>query len=125
MLNVLDDRTLITGFGINGNSLDVVTRSYSSSSIRVHCIARDGSPNTTVEWFYANGTKVRQSSRSNIGVQSYSNGTAVLQLGVYRGSLTYCEGGRYTCVVNTTSGRSEKRTFHLKIGSKSLKFYYQ
>ena len=117
MLNISDDRTLITGFGINGNNLDVATRSYFSGPIRVHCIARDGSPNTTVEWFFPNGTEVRRSS--NIGVQSYSNGTTVLQLGIYRGLLTYCEGGRYTCVVNTTSGRSERRTFHLKIGSKS------
>ena len=97
--------------------------SYYSSPIHGHCIARDASPNMTVEWFFANGTKVRRSS--NIGVLAYSSGTTVLQLGVYRGFLTYCEGGRYTCVVNTTSGRSEKRTFHLKIGSKLIKLTYQ
>ena len=114
-MNIVDDQTLITGFGINGNNLDVATRSYFSSPVRVHCIARDASPNTTVEWFFANGTKVIRSS--NIGVLTYSNGTTVLQLGIYRGALTYCEGGKYTCVINTTSGRSEKRTFHLQIGS--------
>ena len=112
---IADDQTLITGFGIYGNNLDVATRSYFSRSISVHCTARDASSNMTIEWFFANGTKVKRSS--NIGVLKYSNGTTVLQLGINRGALTYCEGGKYTCVVNTTSGRSEKRTFHLKIGS--------
>ena len=116
---IVGDQTLITGFGINGNNLDVATRSYYSRSVNVHCTARETS-NTTVEWFFANGTKVGRSS--NIGVLKYSNGTTLLQLGFIRGALTYCEGGKYTCVVNTTSGRSEKRTFHLQIGSESKAF---
>ena len=118
----IGDGPLITGFGINGNNLDVVTKSYSSSSssrIYVHCTTRDTSSNTTVEWFFANGTKVGTAvGGSNIGVDKFSNGTTMLKVGIERG-LRYCEGGKYTCVVNTTSGRSEKRTFHLSIGSKS------
>ena len=104
--------------------MDLVTRSYFGSGIYVHCTTRDTSPNTTVEWFFSNGTKVRArtatSSQSNVGVVNFGNGTTALQLGASRG-LTYCEGGKYTCAVNTTSGRSERRTFHLKVGSKSRK----
>ena len=86
----------------------------------MHCTTHDTSPSTTVEWFYSNRTRVGvASSGSNIGVYKYSNGTTVLDLGITRG-LTYCEGGRYTCVVNTTAGRSERRIFHLTVGSKSI-----
>ena len=110
---------LITGFGINGNNLDTATRSYLSSSIVVHCTTSDTSPSTTVKWFFSNGTGVGAASRgSNIGVYAYGNGTTVLDLGITR-ALTYCEGGRYTCVVNTTTGRNERRIFHLTVGSES------
>lgn len=110
---------LITGFGINGNNLAIATRSYLSSWIAVHCTTPDTSPNTTVEWFFANGTRIGPAYRgSNIGVYKFGNGTTVLDLGIIRG-LTYCEGGRYTCVVNTTTGRSERRLFHLYVGSES------
>ena len=117
IFHVIGNGPLITGFGINGDNLDTATRSYLSNWIAVHCTTQDSSPNTTVEWFFANGTRVGVAVRgSNVGVYKFGNGTTVLDLGIIRG-LTYCEGGRYTCVVNTTTGHSERRNFHLYVGS--------
>ena len=76
--------------------------------------------NVSIGWYFANGTEVGTSSLSSVTQERDSNGTAVLEIGSSRG-LTYCDGGMYTCVVNTTSGRSEKRVFHLRIGSKLSK----
>ena len=116
--DVAENRSLITGFGINGNGLDKVTRSLYSSRIYVHC-STSLTTNATIQWQFVNGSRIGTVSGSNnVREQRYSNGTNVLVIGSRR-SLTYCEGGMYTCVVNTTSGRREKRTFHLVIGSKS------
>ena len=112
------NRSLITDFGLNGDGTDKVTRSLYTSSVNVHCTVRQGvSENTTVGWFFANGTKVNTSTSLSVTQREYNNGTTVLKIGSSRG-LTYCEGGMYTCVANTDSGRSETRTFHLLIGSK-------
>ena len=112
-------RSLITEFGINGDGIDKVTRSLHSSRIYVHCTPRsDEVTNATAEWFFANGTRVGARPGSTLREQQYTNGTTVLVIG-FSSTLSYCDGGFYTCVVNSTSGRSEKRTFHLRVGSKS------
>ena len=111
--------SLITEFGINGDGIDEVTRSLYSRRIYVHCTPRnDEVTNSTAEWFFANGTRVGARPGSTRRVERYTNGTKVLIVG-FSSTLNYCDGGFYTCVVNSTSGRSEKRTFHLRIGSKS------
>ena len=115
------NRTLITGFGINGNGIDKVTRYFYGSRVYVQCTTGgEESVNASIGWYFANGTAVGTSSLSSVTQERDSNGTAVLEIGSSRG-LTYCDGGMYTCVVNTTSGRSEKRVFHLRIGGKLSK----
>ena len=85
----------------------------------MHCTPRsDESTNATAEWFFANGTRVGTRPGSTRREELYTNGTKVLVIG-FGSPLSYCDGGFYTCVVNSTSGCSEKRTFHLRIGSKS------
>ena len=106
---------LIIGFGINGDSVDKVTKQTYNYGIQVHCTVSNDPSITTTDWFFANGSKVGLVD-SNFREGHYNNGTTVLQIGVGR-RLTYCDGGNYTCVVNTTSGRIEKRSFHLLIRS--------
>ena len=106
---------LIIGFGINGNGIDKVTKQTYNSGIHIHCTISNDPSITTTDWFFANGSKVGLSDL-NFRERHYNNGTMVLQIGVGR-SLTYCDGGNYTCIVNTTSGRTEKRSFHLLIRS--------
>ena len=111
--------SLITEFGINGDGIDKVMRYLYSSTIYVHCTPRnDVITNATAEWFFENGTRVGTRSGSTHREQQYTNGTIVLVVG-FDSLLSYCDGGFYTCVVNSTSGRNEKRTFHLLIDSKS------
>ena len=106
---------LIIGFGINGNGIDKVTKQTYNSGIHVHCTVSSDPSIITTDWFFANGSKIGLSDL-NFREGHYNNGTTVLQIGVDR-SLTYCDGGNYTCIVNTTSGRTEKRSFHLLIRS--------
>ena len=105
---------IIIGFGINGNGIDKVTKRDYQNGIQVHCTVSNDPSITTTDWFFANGSKVGLVD-SNFREGHYNNGTTVLQIGIDR-QLTYCDGGNYTCVVNTTSGRMEKRNFHLLIG---------
>ena len=114
-LNAVHD-PLIVGFGIYGNDLDKVTRSTFTYGFEVHCTTSNDPNITTTDWFFANGTKVGLVS-SNFREGHYGNGTTVLQIGINR-RLSYCDGGNYTCVVNTTSGRTERRSFRLAIGCK-------
>ena len=107
---------LIIGFGINGNGIDKVTRSRYNYGIHVHCTVSKDPSIITTDWFFANGTKVGLVD-VNFHEGHYINGTTVLHIGTGR-RLTYCDGGNYTCVVNTTSGRMQKRSFYLFIGSK-------
>jgi hypothetical protein len=106
---------LIIGFGINGDGIDKVTKQTYNSGIHVHCTVSSDPSITATDWFFANGSKVGLSDL-NFREGHYNNGTTVLQIGVGR-ALTYCDGGNYTCVVNTTSGRTERRSFHLLIRS--------
>ena len=106
---------LIIGFGINGNGIDKVTKQTYNSGFNVHCTVSSDPSITTTDWFFANGSKVGLSDLY-FREGHFNNGTTVLQIGVDR-SLTYCDGGNYTCIVNTTSGRTEKRSFHLLIRS--------
>ena len=106
---------LIIGFGIDGDGIDKATkREYDYGPIQVHCTVSNDPSITTTDWFFANGSKVGLVD-SNFREGHYNNGTTVLQIGIDR-QLTYCDGGNYTCVVNTTSDRMEKRSFYLVIG---------
>ena len=58
-----------------------------------------------------------ESETRNFRAGHFPNGTAVLQIADNR-LLSYCDGGTYTCVVNTTSGYFETRNFTLIINSK-------
>ena len=109
---------LIIGFGINGNGVDKAIKRAYQNGIQVHCTVSNDPSITITDWFFSNGSKVGLAG-SNFREGHYNNGTTVLQIGVDRW-LTYCDGGNYTCVVNTTSGRTEKRSFHLLIGSMFL-----
>ena len=111
---------LIIGFGINGNGIDKVIKRTYQYGIQVHCTVSNDPSVTTTDWFFANGSKVGLAD-SNFREGHYNNGTTVLQIGTDR-YLSYCDGGNYTCVVNTTSGRTEKRSFHLLINSMLLIF---
>ena len=84
----------------------------------VYCTTSNNPSITTTDWFFANGSKVGIVS-SSFREGHYGNGTTVLQIGINR-RLSFCDGGNYTCVVNTTSGRTERRSFHLIINSKVL-----
>ena len=75
--------------------------------------------NVTVQWFFANGSRIGTSYASNIRQRLYSNGTNILQIGSGT-RLSYCDGGMFICTVNDTLGRTERRTFHLVIGSKFI-----
>ena len=112
---------LIVGFGVYGNDLDKVIRQTYNYGFEVHCTTSNDPNITTTNWYFANGTKVGIVS-SNFREGHYGNGTTVLQIGVDR-RLSYCDGGNYTCVVNTTSGRTERRSFRLTIGSKHLQTF--
>ena len=116
MSTVLDP--LIVGFGVYGNNVDKIMRSTSTYGLEVHCTTSNDPSITATNWFFANGSKVGLAT-SNFREGHYGNGTTVLQIGLNRW-LSFCDGGNYTCVVNTTSGRTERRTFRLIIGSKSL-----
>ena len=92
-----------------------MTKQTYQNGIQVHCTVSSDPTITTTDWFFSNGSKVGLAG-SNFREGHYNNGTTVLQIGIDHW-LTYCDGGNYTCVVNTTSGRIEKRSFHLLIGS--------
>lgn len=92
-----------------------MTKQTYNYGIHVHCTVSNDPSITTTDWFFANGSKVGLVD-SNFREGHYNNKTTVLQIGVGR-LLTYCDGGNYTCVVNTTSGRTERRSFHLLIRS--------
>lgn len=110
---------LIKEFGYNANGLDRVTLYtsyfYRFGRVRIHCTPHN-STHTTTDWYYTNGTRIGVRDR-NFRAGHYSNGTAMLQIADYR-ALSYCDGGNYTCVANSTSGAYEKRTFSLIIGCK-------
>ena len=114
-INIARD-PLIIGFGINGDGIDKVTKSRYNYGIHVHCTVSNDPSITTTDWFFANGSKVGLVD-ANFREGHYNNGTTVLQIGTSR-RLAYCDGGNYTCVVNTTTGRMQTRNFHLLIGSR-------
>ena len=118
----IDRDPLIIGFGINGDGIDKVTKYGYNYGIQVHCTVSKDPSIITTDWFFANGSKVGLVD-ANFREGHYNNGTTVLQIGSSR-RLTYCDGGNYTCVVNTTSGRMQKRSFHLLIGSKLVKRWF-
>ena len=55
-------------------------------------------------------------SDRNFRVGYFQNGTAMLQIEEER-HLDVCDGGSFTCEVNTTSGHYETRNFTLTITS--------
>ena len=105
---------MIIRFGINGNGLDKETKFTFQTDLHIHC-SPSHPENSTVDWFFSNGTKVGNSDR-NIREGHYANGTAVLQIASDR-RLSYCDAGVYTCVVNTTSGFVQRKNFTLVINS--------
>ena len=113
---------MIVGFGVYGNELDKAIKYTYNNGFEVHCTTSNNPNITSTDWFFANGSKVGIVS-SNFREGHYGNRTTVLQIGVGR-QLSYCDGGNYTCVVNTTSGRTERRSFRLIIGSKHLVLAY-
>ena len=109
---------LITKFGYHANGLDRVTLYtyfYRYGRVRIHCTPGN-TTHTTTDWYYTNGTRIGVRD-INFKAGHYSNGTAILQIAEYR-TLSYCDGGNYTCIANSTSGAYEKRTFSLIIGCK-------
>ena len=115
---------LIKEFGYNANGLDratLYTYFYRYGRVRIHCTPGNIT-STTVDWYYAiNGTRIGVRDR-NFRAGHYPNGTAMLQIADYR-RLSYCDGGNYTCIANSTSGAYEKRNFSLIIGCKLLWLY--
>lgn len=107
---------LIVGFGVYGNGVDKVTRNSYNFGLEIHCTTRNDPSIISTDWYFANGTKVGLVDL-NFREGHYGNGTTVLQIGLNR-RLSSCDGGNYTCVVNTTTGHVEKRSFHLLIGCK-------
>ena len=106
---------IIVNFGINGNGLDKDTAFTSQTNLHIHC-SPSHPADSTVDWFFSNGTKVGTSDR-NVREGHYANGTAVLQIASNR-RLSYCDAGVYTCKVNTTSGLEHRKNFTLVINSK-------
>ena len=109
---------LITDFGYNGNDLDKVTlyRSrYRYGRVRIHCTIRN-STIASVDWFFSNGSKIGATDR-NFRAGHHPNGTAMLEIANNR-PLSYCDGGTYTCIANTTSDHFETRNITLLINSK-------
>ena len=96
--------------------MDKVSRSRYSNGFSVHCTTSNDSSITSTDWYFSNGTKVGLVD-PYFREGHHNNGTTALEIGVGR-YLSYCDGGNYTCVVNTTSGRTENRSFHLLIGCK-------
>ena len=112
---------LIIGFGLYGNEdIDKVTRYTYNTGLQVHCTTSNDPSITSTDWYFANGTKVGLID-SNFREGYYPhNKTTVLQIGINR-YLRLCDGGNYTCVVRTNTSRTEKRSFHLVIGSKQYR----
>ena len=112
---------LIKEFGLNGNGLDRATLYlyyfYQYGRLRIHCTPYN-STHTTTDWYYTNGTRIGVRDR-NFRAGHFTNGTAMLQIADYR-PLSYCDGGNYTCIANSTSGVYQKRTFSLIISCKML-----
>ena len=110
---------LITEFGYNGNGLDRATiyRSFfRNGRVRIHCTAGN-TTHVTTDWYYSNGTRIGVRDR-NFRAGHFSNGTSMLQIAEYR-ALSFCDGGNYTCIANSTVGPEyEKRTFTLIINGK-------
>ena len=107
---------MINKFGIYGNSVDKMTGYTHSDGLSIHCTISSDPSITSTDWYFSNGTKVGV-VYPHFREEHYNNGTTALHIGIDR-SLSYCDGGNYTCVVNTTSGRTENRTFYLLIGCK-------
>jgi hypothetical protein len=107
---------IIVGFGIDGKGLDKDKAFTSQTNLRIHC-SPSHPANSTVDWFFSNGTKVGITDR-NIREGHYANGTTVLQIANDR-RLSYCDAGVYTCKVNTTSGREHTKNFTLLINGMS------
>ena len=107
---------LITEFGLYGSGVDKLIRYTFNNGLQVHCTTSSDPSIVRTDWYFANGTKVGLVD-SNFREGHYlHNKTTVLQIGLNR-RLTYCDGGNYTCVVQTNSSRTESRSFHLLIGS--------
>ena len=111
---------IITHFGYYGNGLDRYISSYPYDRVHIHC-ATSNSTHAPADWFFANGTRVGVRDR-NFQAGHFTNGTAVLQIANNR-SLRFCDGGTYTCIVNTTSGHFETKNFTLVINSKLTGIY--
>ena len=110
---------LITEIGYNGNGLDKATlhpfiQYILYGGVNVLCTSRN-TTHAPADWYYANGTRIGVRDR-NFRVVHFPNGTAMLQVAHYR-RLSYCDGGNYTCIINTTSGHYETRTFNLVVDS--------
>ena len=109
---------LIIEFGLNGNGLDrarLYTYYYGYGRVNIHCTSSNAT-HAPADWYYStNGTRIGVRDR-NFRAGHFPNGTAMLQIAHYR-RLSYCDGGNYTCIINTTSGHYETRTFNLIIDS--------
>ena len=104
---------LITDFGYHGNGLDkAVLYRWNSDRINIHCTSSNAT-HAPANWYFSNGTRIGVRDR-NFRAGHFPNGTAMLQIAHYR-SLSYCDGGNYTCIINTTSGHYETRTFNLVV----------
>lgn len=90
---------------------------YRYGRVRIHCTASNATSVQT-NWYFPNGTVIGVVDR-NFKAGHFSNGSAVLQIAEYR-SLSYCDGGNYTCIANSSSGQLERRTFMLVIDCELL-----
>ena len=87
---------------------------YQTNRVHIFC----GTGNTThapADWYFSNGTRIGVRNRNFI-VDYFPNGTAVLKIAETL-PLNYCDGGIYTCIVNTTT-HFEMRNFSLIINGK-------
>ena len=112
---------MISRFGLNGNGEDrVVLNSYTRGRIRIICATKN-STDAPPDWFFENGTRIGFRNR-NLKVTRSSDGTAILRIADFR-SLSYCDGGTYTCIVNVSSSdHYETKNFTLIINCKHCFF---
>jgi hypothetical protein len=107
---------MISRFGLYGNGQDrvVLSSSYRRGRVKIICATKN-STDAPPDWFFRNGTRIGFRNR-NLKVTQSSDGTAVLRIADYR-PLSYCDGGTYTCIVNTTD-HFETKDFTLVINCK-------
>ena len=111
---------IINFFGINGNDLNrYAADPYTRSSINVYC--GSNRPNVTINWYYANGTRVGVSNRY-LREGHFSNGTSVLQIGNGR-RVSICDAGIFICQANASTNGNvqvQKRSFKLTFNGGKL-----